>query len=83
MFPLHYYQKTTCHDKKHQCGELLKHGVQPLVLEGNGDPQEVDDDPCKVDVADHHNVEMTEELKLLQTHGCLPISSGSILKPRS
>ena len=30
--------------------------------------------PCEVDVADDHDVEMPEQLKLLQAHGSLSIS---------
>ena len=35
--------------------------------------------PCEVDVADDHDVEMPEQLKLLQAHSSLAISWRGIL----
>ena len=69
----------TGHDKEYQGGELLEHGVEPLILKGNRDPEQVDDDPREVDVADHHDVEVTEQLQLLQAHGRLAVSSRGVL----
>ena len=69
----------TGHDKEYQSGELLEHGVEPLVLEGDRDPEQVDDDSREVDVADHHDVEVAEQLQLLQAHGRLAVSSRGVL----
>lgn len=39
---------------------FAEHLVKPHVLEGNGYLQQVHDDTCEVDVADDHDVELTE-----------------------
>ena len=48
----------TRHDKEDEGGHLLEHLIQPLVLKGDGDLQQVDNYPSEVYVADHHDVKV-------------------------
>jgi hypothetical protein len=51
----------------------------PPYLEGDGDPEKVDDDPGEVDVADDHHVELAEQLQLLQAHRRLAVRRARLL----
>ncbi len=51
-----------------------------FYLEGDGDSEEVDDDPGEVDVADHHHVELAEQLQLLQAHCRFPVRGAGLLR---
>merc|ERR1719239_1148953 len=68
------------HDKEDKSSNLFKHRVQPFILEGHSDFEQVHNDPCEVDIADDHDVEVPEQLQLFQAHSSLPISRRSILQ---
>ena len=49
------------HDEEDKGGHLLEHLVQPLVLEGNRDLEQVDNDAGEIDVANDHDVKVSED----------------------
>ena len=50
-----------------------------MYLERHCDTQEINDNSRGIDVADDHDVEMTEELQFFQRHSRLPISLRGFL----
>lgn len=46
---------------------------EPGILVGHCGPQQVDNNPGEVNVDNHHDIELSEELQLQQVPCCLPI----------
>lgn len=44
------------------------------------DPQQIDNYPCKVNVADNHDVEVTEEFQFLEVDGSLSVALRGFLQ---
>lgn len=68
------------HHKEHVGCHLAEHVIQPLVLEGYCHPQQIDNYPCKVNVADNHDVEVTEEFQFLEVDGSLSVALRGFLQ---
>jgi len=68
------------HHEEHEGRHFFEHLVQPRVLERNSNPEEIDDNPGEIDVADDHNVEVAKQLQLGEGHRGLPISVAGLLQ---
>ena len=49
-------------------------------LEWDSDPEEIDNDPGEVHIANHHHIEVSEQLQFLQADSSLTISVLGILE---
>lgn len=66
--------------KEHIRCHFLEHLIDPAILKGSGNPQQIHNYSSYINVANNHYVELTEEFELAQIGGRFAIGGGGFLQ---